>query len=121
MRYYKAGFYLFTMFELHVQVSLETEDLTNLQSVISDLSKAVSGAPEQPYPLYSLASSFHRLASINQSMQFIETARSKFQEAFKKFPKFGDGLILYALVWCELSSVIYLLYVQYCHVKVHNQ
>ena len=81
-----------------IQVSLETEDLSNLNSVISDLSKAVSSAPDQPYPLYSLASSFHRLASVNQSMQLIETARAKFQEALKKFPKFADGLILYALV-----------------------
>ena len=90
------------MVMFYFQVSLETEDLTNLQSVISDLSKAVSSAPDHPYPLYSLASSFHRLASVNQSMQLIEAARTKFQEALKKFPKFADGLILYALVRLEL-------------------
>lgn len=86
------------------QVSLETEDVSNLDTVISDLSKAVVSAPDQPYPLYSLASSYHRLAGINQSMQLIETARSKFQDALKKFPKFADGLILYALV--SLSPVL---------------
>ena len=80
------------------QVSLETEDVMNLDSVIDDLSKAVKAAPDQPYPLYSLASSYHRMASVNQSMQLVETARSTFQNALNKFPKFADGLILYALV-----------------------
>jgi import receptor subunit TOM70 len=79
------------------EVSLETEEAMNLDSVIDDLSKAVSAAPDQPYPLYSLASSYHRMASIQQSMQLVETARSKFQNALNKFPKFADGLILYAL------------------------
>ena len=90
---------------LLLQVSLETEDVSNLDTVISDLSKAVIAAPDQPYPLYSLASSYHRLAGINQSMQLIETARIKFQDALKKFPKFADGLILYALVYYNQFTV----------------
>lgn len=80
-------------------MSLETEDVTtNLDTVVDDLTKAVNAAPDQAYPLYSLAAAYHRMASMKQSMQLVETARSKFQDAFKKFPKFADGLILYALV-----------------------
>ena len=79
-------------------MSLETEDVTNLDVVVDDLTKAVNAAPDQAYPLYSLAASFHRMASMKQSVQLVETARSKFEIAFKKFPKFADGLILYALV-----------------------
>ena len=118
--------------------------MTNLQSVISDLSEAVRAAPDQPYPLYSLASSYHRLASINQSMQLIESARTKFQEALKKFPKFADGLILYALVHLyvhagDMSSAQYcvfactyvyhctdalnvcaIVHVRYKHIHVHG-
>jgi import receptor subunit TOM70 len=79
------------------RVCLESEEMSNLDSVVEDLTKAVERAPQQPYPIYSLASSFHRLASISQSMQLIQTARIKFQEALRKFPTFADGLILYAL------------------------
>ena len=77
---------------------LESEDVSNLDLVVEDLTKAVERAPDQPYPIYSLASSFHRLASISQSLQLIETARLKFQEGLRRFPSFADGLILYALV-----------------------
>ena len=80
------------------QVVLESEEMTSLDTVVEDLTKAVGRAPDQPYPIYSLASSFHRLASISQSMQLIETARAKFQEGLRRFPAFADGLILYALV-----------------------
>ena len=82
--------------------------MSNLDSVVEDLTKAVERAPQQPYPIYSLASSFHRLASISQSMQLIQTARIKFQEALRKFPTFADGLILYALVRTQYCILVHL-------------
>jgi tetratricopeptide (TPR) repeat protein len=103
-----AKTYLHTIYFLLLQVCLESEEMSNLDSVVEDLTKAVERAPQQPYPIYSLASSFHRLASISQSMQLIQTARIKFQEALRKFPTFADGLILYALVRTQYCTIIYI-------------
>ena len=55
-------------------------------------------APTSPYASYSLASTFHRIAGMHQSMQMLESARQKFEDAVKKFPNYVDGLVLYALV-----------------------
>ena len=80
------------------QLNLESEDLQLMPSVISDLEAAITIAPNSPYAAYSLASSYHRLAGLNQSVQILETAQMKFREAMQKFPTYADGLVLHALV-----------------------
>ena len=55
-------------------------------------------APNFPYASYSLASTYHRIAGLLQSVQTLELARDKFEDAVKKFPNYVDGLVLYALV-----------------------
>ena len=104
---------------LLLQVCLESEEMSNLDTVVEDLTKAVEKAPQQPYPIYSLASSFHRLASISQSMQLIQTARIKFQEALRKFPTFADGLILYALVRTQYCIYYILVHLFSCTCTVY--
>ena len=58
--------------------------------------------PNSAHTAYSLASTHHRLAAMAQSIQMLETARAKFDEARGKFSDFADGLILQALV----SSIV---------------
>ena len=112
--------YVLTLYYyLLLQVCLESEEMSNLDTVVEDLTKAVEKAPQQPYPIYSLASSFHRLASISQSMQLIQTARIKFQEALRKFPTFADGLILYALVRTQYCIYYILVHLFSCTCTVY--
>ena len=87
-----------TQTQMHTQLNLESEDLQLMPSVISDLEAAITIAPNSPYAAYSLASSYHRLAGLNQSVQILETAQMKFREAMQKFPTYADGLVLHALV-----------------------
>ena len=82
----------------HTQVSLEGDDMNGLSTVSEDLEKAIKLAPNCPFALYSLASTYHRIAGIHQSMQLLESARIKFEDAVRKFPNFVDGLILYSMV-----------------------
>ncbi len=82
----------------NLQVGLETEDSHAFMTVVDDLERALKMAPESPFMVYSLASTYHRIAGATQSMQQLELARVKFEEAMKKFPVFVDGLILYSLV-----------------------
>ena len=90
-------FYDFT-FEI-LQTTLESaEDPSQLQTCIEDLEKAVKMTPKSAQAAYNLASTYHRLAGLTQSMQTLELARNKFNEAGKIFPDFADGLILHALV-----------------------
>ena len=83
---------------LLTQVGLESEDPQGLNVVSEDLEKAVKMAANFPYASYSLASTYHRIAGLLQSVQTLELARDKFEEAVKKFPNYVDGLVLYALV-----------------------
>ena len=83
---------------LLTQLGLESEDPQGLNVVSEDLEKAVKMAPNFPYASYSLASTYHRIAGLLQSVQTLELARDKFEEAVKKFPNYVDGLVLYALV-----------------------
>ena len=55
-------------------------------------------APNFPYACYSLVSTYHCIAGVLQSVQTLELARNKFEDAVKKFPNYVDGLVLYALV-----------------------
>ena len=55
-------------------------------------------APNFPYASYSLASTYHHIAGLLQSVQTLELARDKFEDAVKKFPNYVDGLVLYTLV-----------------------
>ena len=87
-----------TLIHIHSQVGLETEDPSQLTTVVQDLEKAVAQAPDFPYAQFTLASAYHRMAGVQQSMQLVETARVKFNDAVKRFPTFADGLVLYALV-----------------------
>ncbi len=77
---------------------MDTEEPQAFLSVLDDLERALKMAPESPFILYSLASTYHRIAGASQSMQQLELARVKFDEAVKKFPNYVDGLILYSLV-----------------------
>ena len=54
--------------------------------------------PNFPYASYSLVSTYHCIAGLLQSVQTLELARDKFEDAVKKFPNYVDGLVLYALV-----------------------
>ena len=60
-------------------------------------------APNSPHAAYSLATAFHRIAGMTQSMQTLQQAKAKFDEARGKFPEFADGLILYSLVSCAVD------------------
>ena len=81
------------------QILLETaEDPSQLSTCIDDLEKATKMAPSSAHASYSLASSYHRMAGMAQSMQTLEKAKVKFEEARGKFPNFADGMILHALV-----------------------
>ena len=81
------------------QILLETaEDPSQLSTCIDDLEKATKMAPSSAHAAYSLASSYHRMAGMAQSMQTLEKAKVKFEEARGKFPNFADGMILHALV-----------------------
>ena len=55
-------------------------------------------APNFPYASYSLASTYHCIAGLLQSVQTLELARDKFEDAVKKFLNYVDGLVLYTLV-----------------------
>ena len=90
----------------HAQVGMEAEDIQGLTSVTEDLEKALKMAPNSPYALFSLASVFHRMASVHQSMQLLESARLKFEDAVQKFPNYTDGLILYAMVCVHVFSSV---------------
>lgn len=82
-----------------LQLSLESEDpQAPLGTLVEDLEKGLSLAPTSPQAAYLLASAYHRMAGLQQSMQLLETAKTKFGEAVQKFPNFGDGLLLYAMV-----------------------
>ncbi len=78
---------------------LESEEQqAGIGTVVQDLEKGLSLAPSSPQVAYLLASAYHRLASMQQSLQLLETAKTKFSEAVEKFPNFGDGLLLYSMV-----------------------
>ena len=84
---------------IHHKIILETaEGPDQLSKCINDLERAIKMAPNSAHAAYSLASAYHRLAGMTQSMQVLETARTKFEENRGKFPNFADGLILHALV-----------------------
>ena len=88
------------------KIILETaEDPNQLSKCIDDLEKAIRMAPNSAHAAYSLASAYHRLAGMTQSMQVLETARIKFEENRGKFPNFADGMILYALVSSTVHTV----------------
>ena len=55
-------------------------------------------APNFPYACYSLVSTYHCIAGLFQSVQTLELARDKFEDAVKKFPNYVDGLVPYTLV-----------------------
>ncbi len=86
-----------------LQLVLESEEQQSFTStVVEDLEKGQSLAPTSPQAAYLLSSAYHRMAGMQQSMQLLETARGLFTEAIQKFPDFGDGLLLYAMV-CEME------------------
>ena len=72
--------------------------------MIEDLKEALVRMPESAYAAFSLATAYHRIASMNQSMQLLSQATAKFEEASKKFPDFTDGMVLYALVGERVAS-----------------
>ena len=80
------------------QTGLESDDVQGFTAAADDLERALRMSPGSPFILYSLASTYHRIASVHQSVQLLESARLKFEEAVAKFPSFVDGIILYALV-----------------------
>ena len=53
--------------------------------------------PNSAHAAYSLASAYHRLASLTQSVQTLEMSKAKFEEAKGRFPNFADGLILHSM------------------------
>ena len=55
-------------------------------------------SPNSAHAAYSLASTYHRMAGMTQSMQTLEIAKAKFEEAGGRFPNFADGLILHSMV-----------------------
>ena len=78
---------------------LETaEDPTKLSACIDDLERALEMSPNSAHAAYSLASAYHRMAGMTQSMQTLEIAKAKFEEARGRFPDFADGMILHSLV-----------------------
>ena len=72
--------------------------MEQLNSSLTDLEKAVKMAPHSAHAAYSLASSYYRMAALNQSMQLIEMAQMKFEEALLKFPDYYEGLVQHAMV-----------------------
>ena len=78
---------------------LETdEDPAKLSKCIDDLERALKICPNSAHAAYSLASTYHRLAGLTQSVQTLEMSKAKFEEARGKFPDFADGLILHSMV-----------------------
>ena len=75
-----------------------------MKAVIEGLKKAISLAPQSAYALYSLATAYHRLAGMSQSEQILGEAINTFNKAYGKFPEYGDGLVLYAMVSCDLTG-----------------
>lgn len=66
--------------------------------MVEDLKKTLAMVPDCPYAAFSLATTYHRLAGMSQSMQVLTQSTAHFEEASKKFPQFVDGLVLYAMV-----------------------
>ena len=75
-----------------------SEDIESMKVVVVSLEKATTMAPESPYALYSLAEAYHRLGSLIHSEQILNKAVNVPDKAIEKFPDYGNGLILYAMV-----------------------
>ena len=77
-----------------------------LEGVVEDLKKTVRIVPQCGYAAFSLATVYHRLAGMGQSMQMLSQATRGFEEAYSKFPTFTDGMILYAMVRTRSLSIV---------------
>ena len=75
-----------------------------MKGVVKDLKKATILAPQSAFALFSLATAYHRVAKMMQSKLILIKAVSTFKEAFIKFPEYGDGLVLFAMVSCSTLS-----------------
>lgn len=76
----------------------ENQSLDLISNAVSDLETALKLAPGHSYSHYRLAAAYHRLMGITQSMQLMETVKSKFEKAYRQFPSNAEGLVLYAMV-----------------------
>ena len=90
----------------------ENQAIELVSNAVADLEKAIKMAPDHAYAHYHLAAAKHRLMGLTQSMQLMESVKSMFDKAYKRFPSNAEGLVLYAMVrWT---------FVQYRACSVHT-
>eukprot|EP00731_Ephydatia_muelleri_P011853 Em0006g747a len=75
----------------------ENQALDLVNGAVRDLETAAKLAPDHSYCHYRLAAAYHRLMGITQSMQLMETVKSKFEKAYRQFPSNAEGLVLYSM------------------------
>eukprot|EP00731_Ephydatia_muelleri_P034182 Em0049g29a len=63
----------------------ENQALDLVNGAVRDLETAAKLAPDHSYCHYRLAAAYHRLMGITQSMQLMETVKSKFEKAYRQF------------------------------------
>ena len=83
----------------------ENQSLDLISNAVSDLETALKLAPGHSYSHYRLAAAYHRLMGITQSMQLMETVKSKFEKAYRQFPSNAEGLVLYAMFLQDLQEL----------------
>jgi tetratricopeptide (TPR) repeat protein len=87
------------------RVLMESDDPNEVLKARDDLEYALRLSPSTPHILYCYGSVYHRAALLTQSMQLLEDAKSKFEEAYQTHPSCVDGLILYSLFLQDIEEV----------------